>query len=273
MTAPPKPRNTSMNIQIARTRKELGDKAAHDIAEAIRNRLYTQPHLRIIFAAAPSQGEMLDALVAQPGIDWHRIHAFHMDEYIGLAPDAPQRFGTWLRHSIFDRVPLASFHLIEPGDDLDATCRAYAQKLMEAPIDLVLLGIGANGHLAFNDPPANLDDPLSVRVVTLDSVCRQQQVDDLCFDSVAEVPQKAISLTVPMLLSADRLFCCIPGSNKSKAVRRMVYDPVSGACPATALRTHPRCTVYLDSDSSVDLEQEDRMPIGELHESTPGFGS
>jgi glucosamine-6-phosphate deaminase len=196
---------------------------------------------------------MLQALVEEPGIDWGRITAFHMDEYINLPKDAPQSFGLWLRKAIFDRVPLARFHLIEPSLDLEETCHSYAEKLMEAPIDVVLLGVGANGHLAFNDPPADLNDPLSVKVATLDQICRQQQVDDKCFATFDDVPPKAISLTIPMLLRGDRLFCCVPGSSKRTAVRQMVHDPIGGACPATALRTHPRCTVYLDQDSSSEL--------------------
>jgi glucosamine-6-phosphate deaminase len=255
MIATQKALNTSMDIRIANTRKDLGKEAGSDIAEAIRLRLGNQDHLRVIFAAAPSQREMLQTLVEQPGIDWQRITAFHMDEYIGLPADAPQRFGIWLREAIFDRVPFAAVHLIEPSDDLEATCLSYANKLLEAPIDLVLLGIGANGHLAFNDPPADLNDPLAVKVVTLDDVCRQQQVDDECFDSLDNVPGKAISLTVPTLLKGDRLFCCVPGSNKSRAVRSMIYEPISGDCPATALRNHPRCTVYLDHDSSAALDR------------------
>src|ERR1700694_6062322 len=253
MTATYKALNTSMDIRISDTREDLGQVAGTDIAQAIRTRLKTQPHLRMIFAAAPSQTEMLNTLVNQPGIDWHRITAFHMDEYIGLPTDAPQRFGVWLRAAIFDHVPFAETHLIQAGPDLEATCRDYAAKLMEAPIDMVLLGIGANGHLAFNDPPANLEDPLAVKVVTLDGVCRQQQVDDGCFSAFDEVPKSAITLTVPMLLRADRLFCCVPASSKSRAVRGMVYDPISGDCPATALRMHPRCTVYLDGESSSEL--------------------
>jgi glucosamine-6-phosphate deaminase len=253
MIATHKTFDTSMTIRFANTRKDLGEQAGTDIAEAVRTQLEKQSHLRMIFAAAPSQREMLHTLIEQPGIDWHRITAFHMDEYIGLFPNAPQRFGMWLRKAIFDRVPFAAVHLIQPENDPEASCRDYADKLMEAPIDIVLLGIGTNGHVAFNDPPANLEDPFAVKVVTLDDACRQQQVDDECFDSFEEVPQRAISLSVPMLLRGERLFCCVPGSSKSKAVRSMVYDPISGDCPATALRNHPRCTVYLDRDSSSEL--------------------
>jgi glucosamine-6-phosphate deaminase len=255
MIATTKTMDSTMDLRIAPTREELGQEAAHDIAEAMRTRLQSQPHLRMIFAAAPSQSEMLEALIREPGIDWHRTTAFHMDEYIGLPEGAPQRFGLSLRSAIFDRVPFASFHLIQPGNDLDGTCSEYSQKLLEGPIDMVLLGIGANGHLAFNDPPADLKDPLFVKVVTLDDICRQQQVDDGCFASFDEVPKTAISLTVPMLMRGERLFCCVPGPTKSRAVRSMVYDPISGECPATALRDHPNCTVYLDRDSSYELDR------------------
>jgi len=242
-----------MDIRIANTRTEMGRQAAADIAAAIREGLQKKPHLRIVFAAAPSQSAMLSALIAEPGIDWRRITAFHMDEYIGLPSNAPQRFANWLREAFFNHVPLAACHLIEPGDDAEAACQEYARKLAEAPIDFVLLGIGTNGHLAFNDPPADLEDPLAVKVVELDEVCRQQQVDDACFATLDEVPRTAISLTVPTLLSGQRLFCCVPGANKSAAVQAMVEYPISGECPATALRTHPHCTVYLDRDSSARL--------------------
>ena len=243
----------SMNVYIAPSRQEMGRHAAADIATAIRSAQQHKPNLRIVFAAAPSQSEMLSALRLEPGIDWQSITAFHMDEYIGLPADAPQRFATWLRNEFFDHVPLAACHLIQPGSDPEATCRDYAAKLAEAPIDFVLLGIGANGHLAFNDPPADLDDPLSVKVVALDDVCRQQQVDDKCFATFNDVPRTAITLTVPCLLRGRQLFCCVPGKNKAAAVRAMMESPISGQLPATALKQHPHCSLYLDRDSSALL--------------------
>ncbi len=231
----------------------MGRQAAADIAAELRERLVRQSDVRVIFAAAPSQQEMLDALIREPGIDWARITAFHMDEYIGLPAGAAQRFGLWLRAAIFDRVAFKRVHLIEASGDAEAACRGYAKLLAEAPIDMVLLGVGVNGHLAFNDPPADLEDAEEVKVVGLDEACRQQQVDDGCFASLDDVPQRAITLTVPTLLGANRLFCCVPGARKQVAVRRMVHEEISGACPATALRRHPRCAVYLDRDSSAML--------------------
>jgi len=239
-----------MKICLTPSRAELGRKAARDISEAIRRGLRQKAQLRIIFAAAPSQGEMHAALRNEPNIDWQRIHAFHMDEYIGLEAGVSQRFGNWLSRAFFDHVRLGSVHLIEPGSDPDSECIRYATVLAEAPIDLVLLGIGANGHLAFNDPPADLNDPVAVKVVELDEMCRRQQVQDGCFGSLDEVPRKAITVTVPALLSGHELFCCVPGRLKAPSVQAALESPISGLCPATALRTHPRCTIYLDPESS-----------------------
>lgn len=246
-----------MKVCVAQSRSDLGKRAARDIATALRRASRQKPSLRMILAAAPSQSDMLAALACEPAIDWHRVTAFHMDEYIDLPPDAPQRFGTWLERTFFNHVPLAKVHLIKPDADPEAACRAYASLLSEAPIDIVLLGIGTNGHLAFNDPPADLNDPLAVKVVELDRMCREQQVLDGCFATLDDVPERAITLTVPTLLAGHELFCCVPGRHKSAAVKAMMESQIGGACPATALRTHPRCTVYLDPESS---------SLSELHE-------
>jgi glucosamine-6-phosphate deaminase len=239
-----------MKLHIAKSDIELGRAAAHDITLALRNLLQRQQSVRMILAAAPSQREMLASLVKQKGIDWTRVTVFHMDEYIGLSANAPQRFASWLRHEFADHVPLAQFEPIDPGDDPEEVCRMYAVRLANAPIDIVLLGIGTNGHLAFNDPPANLNDPAIAKVVTLDAMCREQQVFDGCFATLDEVPRQAITLTIPTLLAGHELFCCVPGSHKRAAVRGMLESPISGDCPATALRLHPRCRVYLDRNSS-----------------------
>jgi glucosamine-6-phosphate deaminase len=239
-----------MKVFVLESRAELGGVAARDIGDALRSGLHEKPHLRMILAAAPSQSEMLAALVREPGIEWQRVTAFHMDEYLDLPEDAPQRFGRWLERAFFDRVPLGKANLICPGIDPEAACRAYASLLAEAPIDVVLLGIGTNGHLAFNDPPADLNDPLAVKIVELDQMCREQQVLDGCFAALDDVPRRAITLTVPTLLGGCELFCCVPGRHKSAAVGAMMMSPISAACPATALRTHPKCNIYLDRESS-----------------------
>jgi glucosamine-6-phosphate deaminase len=239
-----------MEVYLAKSRRELGELAARAIGAALRRALRKKPQVRMILAAAPSQGEMLAALVREPDVEWQRVTAFHMDEYIDLPENAPQRFGTWLKQAFFDHVPLGKVNLINPGTDPEAACLAYASMLAEASSDLVLLGIGTNGHLAFNDPPADLNDPRAVKVVELDQMCREQQVLDGCFAALDDVPKRAITLTVPTLLGGRELFCCVPGHHKSAAVKAMMESPISGACPATALRTHQRCTVYLDQESS-----------------------
>jgi len=244
-----------MNVRSYPNRGAMGDAAAKDIATALRQTLAVQAQVRMIFAAAPSQAQMLASLAAAEGIDWTRVTAFHMDEYIGLAPNAPERFAHWLDAHLFSRLPFAQVHHIIPGAEPKAVATAYAQLLAEAPIDFVCLGIGVNGHIAFNDPPvADFADPLDVKIVTLDEQCRQQQVDDECFPSFADVPEQAITLTVPRLLRARRLFCVVPGALKRAAVETTLYGPVSTACPASILRQHPDCTLYLDAESDPGVQ-------------------
>ena len=228
-------------------RAALGAHAAQEVAGHVRQVLNQQAVVRIVFAAAPSQHEFLAALAAAD-IDWSRVHAFHMDEYIGLAKDAPQRFSHFLRQNLFDVVKPGAVHLLPSGGDPATICRDYAQKLHAAPIDIVCLGIGENGHMAFNDPPvADFNDALSVKVVELDAACRQQQVNDGCFARVDAVPTHAITLTVPMLMSGARLFCMVPGAAKRAAVQATLFAAISTACPATRLRQHAHCTLYTDA--------------------------
>lgn len=242
--------NPSPRIFIGSSRQELGSRAAQDVAEDLRHCIADHGAARIIFAAAPSQSDILAALCEQPGVDWTRVTAFHMDEYIGLPPAAPQRFGNWLSEAIFNRLPFGTVHIMRPDDGPEAAALDYARLLNAAPIDICILGIGVNGHLAFNDPPADLHDPATVKIVDLDATCRQQQVDDGLFPTLAEVPARAITITVPALLRADRLYCCVPGPMKRNAVRHALSDPIGPDCPATALRLHPHCALYLDRDSA-----------------------
>ena len=241
---------TGTKVEVFPSREALGRKAGDDIAEELRARLARQDGVRVIFAAAPSQSETLERLRVAEGIDWSRVTAFHMDEYLGLPAGAPQRFGEWLKAALFDHVPLAKVHLFDPLVSVDQ----YAEELAAAPIDLVVLGIGVNGHIAFNDPPdADLDDPLPLRVVELAAASRRQQVDEGLFARLEDVPVEAVTLTVPRLLDAGRLFCVVPGAAKADAVRAALQDPIGPACPATALRRHPDCTLYLDEESAAHV--------------------
>lgn len=250
MTAAQTDTGLGFTVRSFPTRAAMGEAAARDIAGHLISLLDRQAAVRVVFASAPSQAEMLAELSRHRGIDWSRITAFHMDEYIGLPLDHPAAFGTWLRRHFLDSVPLANQHLMDPGSDPEAASLRYAALLAEAPIDVVCLGIGVNGHIAFNDPPvADFSDPLDVKVVTLDETCRRQQVDEGCFARLDEVPRCAMTVTVPRLLAAGRLFVVVPGRAKRDAVRRALAGPVETACPASILRTHENCTLYLDKES------------------------
>lgn len=247
---------STLPVRVLGSRDALGEAAGRDIAGAIRTAVAENGSARVIFAAAPSQSETLATLATAPGIDWSRVDAFHMDEYVGLSEDAPERFAKWLRRYLFDRLPFRSVNLLIPGAEPESEAARYAGLLAEAPVDVVVLGIGVNGHIAFNDPPvADFDDPLLAKVVELDEDCRQQQVDDDCFARIEDVPHKAITLTVPALLAGRRLFCVVPGALKAAAVRATLAEPVSTDWPSTVLRTHPNCTLYLEPESAALLEQ------------------
>lgn len=241
-------------VRIYDTRRNMGEAAAADVAACIRELLAVKQEIYMIFAAAPSQNEFLAALAVAPGIEWNRIHALHMDEYVGLPADAPQGFGNFLRAAIFGQVPFASVDYIGTGSDSDETCRRYAALLQGIQVDIVCMGIGENGHIAFNDPPvADFNDPLTVKKVALDETCRLQQVHDGCFARIEEVPRYAVTLTVPTMFHARYIFCIVPAPTKANAVRATVCGPVSEQCPASILRTHEHAILYTDSDSAALL--------------------
>jgi len=223
------------------------------VATAMREALARQPVVRMVFAAAPSQNELLDTLATVPDLDWSRVTVFQLDEYLGLRPDAPQTFGRYLRDRLFDRVQPGSVQLIDGDADPASEARRYADQLAAAPLDIVCLGIGENGHLAFNDPPADFDDPHLVKRVTLDDASRQQQVHDGCFPSLDAVPTQALTVTIPLIMSGQRLICVVPGAAKAEAVHRTLHGAVSPSGPASILRRHPDARLFLDLQSAADL--------------------
>lgn len=244
--------------KIYDTRSEMGKAAAEDIHIKIMELLREKDVINMIFAAAPSQNEMLDALIRQTDIPWDRINAFHMDEYIGLSDDAPQKFSTFLKNAIFDKVPFRTVHLIN-GSSLSAEdeCQRYSQLLRDNPVDIVCLGIGENGHIAFNDPGvADFDDKALIKVAQLDDMCRQQQVNDGCFARIDDVPKTALTLTIPALVCAEYMFCVVPAATKANAVYTAIHGDISEKCPASILRTHKNAILYCDSDSGAGLLQE-----------------
>ena len=244
-----------LDVRIYGSPREMGQAAALDIAEAVREVLGRKEECCMIFAAAPSQNEMLEALQKDASVEWGRIRAFHMDEYCGLVPDAPQTFGNFLEKALFAKVPLKAVHYLrDAGTSPEEICGNYAELLERYPADIVCLGIGENGHIAFNDPPvADFGDPKLVKLVELDPWCRRQQVNDGCFSSLEEVPAYAVTLTVPALCRAEKMFCVVPGARKAAAVRDTCKGEVGEKCPATALRLHGAAVLYLDGDSAAGL--------------------
>lgn len=245
-----------LQVKVYPTRELMGRNAARETAEKIRKLLSEQEEVNIIFAAAPSQNEFLAALIREEGIDWARINAFHMDEYIGLAEDAPQGFGNFLKDRIFGKVSFKSVYYLngnaEPADE----CARYTGLLKKHRVDIVCMGIGENGHIAFNDPHvARFFDEERVKVVELDSRCRQQQVNDGCFAALDEVPTHALTLTIPALMSARYVFCMVPAKTKAEAVFHTVTGQISEACPASILKVHDNAVLYTDADSAAKVLQ------------------
>jgi glucosamine-6-phosphate deaminase len=237
-------------VSVHPSRAALGAAAGALAGRHLRAVLHEQERASVMLAAAPSQSATLDALTDEPDVDWSRVDCFHMDDYLGLAPDAPQGFGAWLQREFVDRVPRVTFHRMEVGGDPEEAARAYARVMPDGPFDLVLLGLGVNGHLAFNDPPADFDDPADTRVVTLDAVSRRQQVDEGHFPTVDDVPQRAITVTIPRLLRARHVIASVPGEAKRAAVAATLTAPIGPDHPGTALRTHPDVALFLDTESA-----------------------
>lgn len=243
-----------LSVNVFQNRQDLGSAAAKNAADAIKKYLSSQNIVTMVFAAAPSQNEFLDTLACEPGIDWNRVIAFHMDEYIGLADIAPQRFAFYLKNRFFDKVKPGKVNYINGNTDPEKECQRYTELLNEFPLDIAFTGIGENGHLAFNDPKvADFNDAKLVKVVDLELASRQQQVHDGCFKNLAEVPNQALSLTIPALMSAKEIFCMVPGATKSNAVKAVINGEVTTEYPASILRRHQQATLYLDSDSAVYL--------------------
>lgn len=243
-----------LKVKIYKSRALMGNEAAEDISQRINMLLKEKEHINIVFAAAPSQNEFLKSL-AEKKVEWSRINAFHMDEYVGLNKDAPQLFGNYLKGILFDKVPFRNVHYLD-GDQnrQEEECKRYSKLIENNPTDIVILGIGENTHLAFNDPHvADFSDPKIVKIIDLDERNRQQQVDpedEICFNSLEEVPTHAITLTVPALFNATYAYAIAPGSNKAEAIAHTLNDPIQENYPSTILRKHPNAVLYIDEESA-----------------------
>ena len=241
-----------LSVEIYENRVLMGEAAARDIKQKIAELLAVKPEINMIFAAAPSQNDVLKALAEDKEIEWNRVNAYHMDEYIGLDKSAPQCFGNFLKDHIFGLATFKSVNYIDvTAVDPDAEAERYGKILDANLTDIVVMGIGENGHIAFNDPPvADFKDKKTVKPVKLDEKCRQQQVNDGCFESLDKVPTHAITLTVPTLVRAPYLFCIVPAPTKANAVYETLNGSIDEHCPASILRRHDCAKLYLDNESS-----------------------
>lgn len=243
-----------LKVKVFETRSLMGKAAADAVSEKINELLATKEYVNIIFASAPSQNEFL-AELKERDVDWGRINAFHMDEYVGLESDAPQGFGVFLRDRLFSHVSCREVHYMNGNaDDPQQECERYANLLIKYPTDIVCLGIGENTHLAFNDPHvADFNDPLVVKVVDLDAHCRLQQVNDGCFAKLEEVPTHAITITIPALVKVPFAIAVVPGAFKANAVYHTLNSEISETYPSTILRMHPNAVLYIDENSAARI--------------------
>jgi glucosamine-6-phosphate deaminase len=243
-----------LHVKIYDNRFLMGTAAAAEVSKKISELLLTKEFINMVFAAAPSQDDFLLEL-GQRKIDWHRINAFHMDEYVGLDKNAPQLFGNYLKKKLFGKVPFREiFYLNGNATDIDGECKRYAGLLEEYPTDMVLLGIGENTHIAFNDPHvAFFNDPRKVKQVELDERNRLQQVDPedaSCFNNIEEVPRQAITLTVPALFESEYAYAIVPGRRKAEAIYHTLQEQVQEKYPSTILRKHSHAVLYIDENSA-----------------------
>jgi glucosamine-6-phosphate deaminase len=244
-------RIAGINVGVYADKPALGAAAARFVAGCLQQAIRARGQAVMILATGASQYEFLEALVRAPGVAWPRVMAFHLDEYLGIAPDHPASFRRYLHERVFSHLPLGAVHLLQ-GDapDPQAEARRYAGLLAQQVVDIACIGIGENGHLAFNDPPADFHSRAGVQIQTLDLACRRQQVGEGHFAAIEEVPRQALTLTVPAILAARTISCVTPDQRKAAPVRAALEGPLTPDCPASALRTHPDCHLFLDPASA-----------------------
>ncbi|MBP7141808.1 MAG: glucosamine-6-phosphate deaminase [Opitutaceae bacterium] len=243
---------SSLAIRVYGDRASLDADAANQAARVIGEAIRARGKARILLATGNSQIGMMEALVGQRDVDWSRVHAFHLDEYVGISERHPASFRLWIRTRFEERVSPGSMTYL-PGDapNVDAAASAYAALLFSEPVDLAFVGIGENGHIAFNDPPvADFKDPLGVKRVTLDEPCRRQQVNEGHFPTFDSVPKEALTVTCSGLLKARAWVSCVPEIRKAQAVKNALEGPISTACPGSLVRVHPHVSLYLDQASA-----------------------
>ncbi len=250
-----------MRVQTYTDRQTMSRAAAGEAAEAIRSALAAHGSARIVAATGASQFDFLQALVAAPGIDWRQVEMFHLDEYVGLPRAHPASFRKYLLERLIRPAGIATYHLLDGEQDAAATAERVGDLLAARDPDVAFVGIGENGHLAFNDPPADFDATQPYLIVTLDEACRRQQVGEGWFASLDDVPRQAISMSIRQILKSRRIVAVVPDARKAAAVAACLDGDVTPMAPASILRTHPETTVYLDRDSAALLKPETRGPV------------
>ena len=248
-----------MVIKIYEDKTSLGRAAAEQAAVSLRRAIQEGGRARIIAATGASQFEFLDALTAMPAIEWPRVEMFHLDEYIGLPASHPASFRKYLLERLINKSGITKYHFLDGEGDVPAVVRRVSAELTAAPIDIAFVGIGENGHLAFNDPPANFQTEEPYIIVDLDEPCRRQQVGEGWFANLSEVPKRAMSMSVRQILKAREILCVVPDARKAQAVKSCLEGEVSPLAPASILRTHPNTTVFLDKLSSALLSPQSIM--------------
>jgi len=247
----------NMTIKVFPTKTAMGKAAANEAAAAIRDAIAERGEARIIAATGASQFEFLDAITKISGIDWKRVEMFHLDEYVGVSDQASASFCKYLRERLIDKVGLVRYHLLDGTQPPAAVIERVSAEIRKAPIDIAFVGVGENGHLAFNDPPADFETDEAYIVVNLDEGCRKQQLGEGWFPTLADVPQTAISMTIRQIMKSKHILCVAPDARKANAIKACFEGTVSREAPASILQQHPNVTIYLDNESAALLSSAD----------------
>ncbi|HEY5331690.1 MAG TPA: glucosamine-6-phosphate deaminase [Acidobacteriaceae bacterium] len=242
-----------MTIKVFSSKSAMAEAAANDAAASIREAISQRGQGRIIAATGASQFDFLEALTKVPGIDWDRVEMFHLDEYVGISDRAPASFCKYLRERLIDKVGIKKYHLLDGTQDPSTVIARVSAEIRKAPIDVAFVGVGENGHLAFNDPPADFDTHESYTVVDLDEDCRKQQLGEGWFPTLADVPRQAISMTIRQIMKAEHILCIAPDARKANAVKLCFDGEVTPMAPASILQRHPNAAIYLDRESAALL--------------------
>ncbi len=251
---------SQLQIKILSDKDSLGRAAADHAASSMRRVIQERGNVRIIAATGASQFEFLDALTSAPDIDWNCVEVFHLDEYVGLPLTHPASFRKYLFERLIHKAGITRYHLLDGDVDPQGTIREIGDRLQSQPVDVAFAGIGENGHLAFNDPPADFETEMPYLIVDLDEACRQQQVNEGWFSNAEDVPKRAISMSVRQIMRAKEIIVVVPDTRKAQAVKACLEGPVSPMMPASILRNHPNATLYLDTDSAALLSSHVFIP-------------